>query len=147
MAMLTLRTGFSTPVLRNGALDGGPVLQVVGPGDNHWPMVHVDDLAEGYRLAAECGLSSEIFNLGDGATPKVRQMVAAIIETAGYEGRVEFVPEREAERSMGAFAEALALDLAIDSRKASRLLAWQPRHRGFLADVPTYLAAWKAAQD
>ncbi|HUZ00106.1 MAG TPA: hypothetical protein VMU89_07125, partial [Thermomicrobiaceae bacterium] len=64
-------------------------MQVVGPGDNHWPMVHVDNLAEGYRLAAECGLSSEIFNLGDGATPKVRQMVAAIVETAGYEGRVE----------------------------------------------------------
>ena len=47
---------------------------------------------------------------------------------------------------MGSFADALALDQHVDSRKAVLRLGWQPTHGGFEDEVETYYAAWKAAQ-
>jgi hypothetical protein len=46
---------------------------------------------------------------------------------------------------MGGFADALALDQHVDSRKAVARLGWQPAHGGFEDEVETYYAAWKAA--
>lgn len=43
----------------------GKAPTVVGDGHNHWPMVHVDDLAMGYLLAVERGGDSEIFHFAD----------------------------------------------------------------------------------
>jgi hypothetical protein len=45
---------------------------------------------------------------------------------------------------MGPLAEALALDQRVASHKAERKLGWTPRFPGFVADVGTYLEAWKA---
>jgi nucleoside-diphosphate-sugar epimerase len=125
---------------------GSPVLQIVGDGSNHWPMVHVDDLAEGYVLAAENGISGEIFNLSDGTSATVREIVAAIGQAAGFNGRVEYLEIDQAVRQMGAFAEAFALDLQLDSSKAERLLDWRSRKPGFVAEAHTYFHAWSAAQ-
>lgn len=129
-----------------GATGKGP-FRVVGTGDNHWPMVHVDDLARGYVLAAESGVAGEIVNLSDGTAPTVREMVEAIARTAAYRGEITYVPLAEAAKILGPMAEALAQDARVDTSKARHLLGWQPRHRGFLSDVPTYLAAWQAAED
>jgi nucleoside-diphosphate-sugar epimerase len=128
------------------AATSGKPFEVVGTGDNHWAMVHVDDLAEGYLRAAESGLSSEIFNFTDGTNQLVRDMVEAVVEAAAYRGKVRFVAEREAEQTMGLMAEALALDFAVDATKATRMLNWRPRHCGFSAEAATYLRAWQAAQ-
>ncbi len=125
------------------AVGRGP-LRVVGNGYNHWPMVHVDDVAEGYLRAAESGLSREVFNLTDGTSPMVREMVQAIARAADYRGEIQYVPVPEAEKSIGAMAEVYALDLVVDSSRAGRLLGWKPKHTGFLADVDTYFGAWKA---
>jgi hypothetical protein len=46
---------------------------------------------------------------------------------------------------MGDFAECLALDQHADSRKAVRLLGWQPKHGGFVDDAETYHLSWQAA--
>ncbi|MBI3873363.1 MAG: hypothetical protein HY304_09855, partial [candidate division Zixibacteria bacterium] len=50
----------------------------------------------------------------------------------------------EASKTLGSYAECLALDQHVDSRKAVRLLGWQPAHGGFVDEVETYFAAWKA---
>ncbi len=50
----------------------------------------------------------------------------------------------EARRTMGDFADALALDQHVDARKAVRLLDWQPRHGGFVDEADILYAAWKA---
>ncbi len=48
---------------------------------------------------------------------------------------------------MGGFAEALALNQHIDSRKAVRMLGWQPEFGGFVDEIETYFEAWKAANE
>ena len=54
------------------------------------------------------------------------------------------VPVVEAAKTYGPMAECLAYDQHVDSRKAVRLLGWQPSHGGFVDGVDRYFAAWKA---
>ncbi len=129
----------------SGAYEG-KALKVIGDGNNRWPMVHVDDLAEGYLRAAETGLSGEIFNICDNSRWTVREMAEAAARAAGYTGKIQYIPVDEAAKTMGDFAECLALDQVADNRKAMRMLGWQPRHLNFVDDVETYFASWKAHQ-
>jgi nucleoside-diphosphate-sugar epimerase len=73
-------------------------------------------------------------------------MLQAVARATGYTGRIQFAPVAEAAKSMGDFAECLALDQHVDARKALRRLGWQPNHSGFVDDVETYFLSWKAAQ-
>jgi hypothetical protein len=57
------------------------------------------------------------------------------------------VPVAETAKTMGDFAECLALDQHVDGRKALLLLCWQPRHDGFADGVKAYHMSWKAAQE
>jgi nucleoside-diphosphate-sugar epimerase len=109
-------------------------------------MVHGDDLADAYVRAAESGLSGEAFNVTDRSRSPVRRMVTAAARAARFQGDIRYVPLEEARKAMGPFADALALDQHADSRKAVRLLGWQPRHGGFVDEVDTYYASWKASQ-
>jgi nucleoside-diphosphate-sugar epimerase len=122
-------------------------LSVVGSGRQRWAMVHVDDLADGYVKAGETGLAGEIFNLADGSEATVSQMASAAARAAGFSGDIRWISVEEASRTMGNFAECLAIDQRIDSGKAARLLGWTPKHRSFLEEVETCLASWKAAQE
>jgi len=121
-------------------------LKVVGDGNNRWAMVHVDDLADGYVRAAESGLAGEAFNLVDRSRSPVGEMARYVACAAGYEGTTAFVPVAEAAKTFGDTAECVAMDQQIDGRKATRLLGWQPKHNGFIDEVETYFASWKAAQ-
>lgn len=71
-------------------------------------------------------------------------MAAAVIGAAGRKTKIVHVPLAEAREQMGVFAECLALNQHVDSRKAVRLLGWQPKHGGFLDGVQRYYQAWKA---
>lgn len=126
--------------------DKGRPLQVIGDGNNRWAMVHVDDLAEGYLRAAESGLAGEVFNLTDHSIATVGEMAEAVARATGYTGQTQFIPADEASYTLDGFAECLTLDQRVDSSKATRLLGWQPKHRGFIDEVDTYFQSWKAAQ-
>lgn len=125
--------------------NSGQALDVVG-GRNHWAIVHVCDLAVGYRLIAESGLSGEVFDLVDSSRETVGEMAAAAAKAAGNTAGVRFIPLAQAAQKMGDFAECLALDQHIDAGKARRLVGWSPRHRGFASDAGLYYASWKASQ-
>ena len=119
-------------------------LGCVGDGGNRWTMVHVDDLAELYVRAVESGITGEVFNATDRSRATVGEMLRAVARVTDFAGEIRHVPLAEAIKAMGDFAECLALDQHVDSRKAVRLLGWQPRHGGFLDGVATYFEAWKA---
>ncbi len=121
-------------------------LTAVGDGNNRWTMVHADDLADAYLRAGESGLRGEAFNVTDRARWSVGDMLAAVARVTGYAGKITFLPVPEAAKTMGDFAECLALDQHADSRKAAHLLGWQPRHGGFVDDAETYYSSWQAAQ-
>ncbi len=119
--------------------------EVVGTGWNRWAMVHVWDVADAYVRAAEKpGLGGEAFNLSDPSHTTIREMALAAAEAAGYTGEIRWIPVAEAAETLGSLAEALALEQRVNPRKATWTLGWQPRFKGFVEDVGTYLAAWKA---
>jgi nucleoside-diphosphate-sugar epimerase len=120
-------------------------LTAVGDGNNRWTMVHADDLADAYLRVGESGLSGEVFNITDRSRWSVGEMLAAVARVTGYPGKITWMPVSEAVKTMGDFAECLALDQHVDSRKAIRLLGWQPRHGGFVDDAGTYYMSWQAA--
>jgi nucleoside-diphosphate-sugar epimerase len=127
-----------------GAASGA--LSVIGDGRNRWAMVHVDDLAHGYVRAVESGLGGEVFHFTDRSRHTVNDMAEAVARVSGYIGPVHHVTIAEAAKTYGPMADCLALDQHVDSRKAVRLLGWQPKHGGFVDEVATYHASWKAAQ-
>jgi nucleoside-diphosphate-sugar epimerase len=119
--------------------------EVIGTGWNRWAMVHVWDVADAYVRAAEKpGLGGEAFNLTDPSHTTIKEMATAAAQAAGYTGEIRWVPVAEAAKTMGSLAEALALEQRVNARKAMWTLGWQPRFRGFVEDVGTYLEAWKA---
>ncbi len=136
------REGMLRPWLESAAQGRAPV--VAGDGSNHWALVHVDDLAMGYLQAVESTMSGEIFHFGDGSRYTVRELVEAVMQSAGFSGQAEYIPMPKALESMGPNAEVEAMDFALDSSKAEGLLNWKPRHSGFVEQAQTYFEAWKA---
>ena len=115
-------------------------VRIVGDGRNHWPAVHVDDLATAYlsaleRMASGDGrVAGQIFNVvAEGAVP-LAEIGEAIRASVGAE-RVEFWPLDEARQALGLFADALALDQTISGQHARRVLAWEPRGPGLIPDL------------
>ena len=126
------------PASRNEAI------RVVGDGRNRWAMVHVDDLADAYLRALESNLTAELLNVTDRSRARVQDMVEAVARVSSHSAEIVYTPVREASQKMGGLAECLALDQHVDSRKAVRLLGWQPRHGGFVDGIDAYYEAWKA---
>ena len=121
-------------------------IRVVGDGRNHWSMVHVDDLADAYLRTAESNLNAELLNVTDRSRDRVQDMVEAVARVSHHSGQIVHTPIQEAAQKMGGLAECLALDQHVDSRKAVRLLGWQPRHGGFVDGIDAYYEAWRAFQ-
>ncbi len=115
-------------------------MRVVGNGRNHWPAVHVDDLAVAYlgaveRLASgDDQVTGQILNVvAEDAVP-VAEMGEAMRASVGAD-RVEFWPLDDARQSLGPFADALTLDQTVSGQRARRVLAWEPHGPGLIADL------------
>ncbi len=119
---------------------------VIGDGSNRWAMVHVEDLADLYVRAAESSLWGEVLHATDRSRSTVAEMATAASRAAGGSGKPAFVPLSEATKNIGYYAEALAVNQQVDSRKAERLLGWHPKHVGFFDEAATYYEAWKASK-
>lgn len=153
--------GSLTGLWFDSATKGGAA-RVVGTGENRWAMVHVEDLADLYVRAGESTLAGEVLNaVGPNRTRVLdaaraasravgrtssRAVGSAANGGAGQEGRVECVSVADAAQHFGPMAECLALDQTIDGSKAERLLGWRARHPGFVEEVDTLAAAWRAHQ-
>jgi nucleoside-diphosphate-sugar epimerase len=119
--------GGGIPALLRGWARRGPV-RLAGGGDNHWPVVHVDDLADLYVRAVErAPRGTVLLAAADHVRP--RELAAA----AG--AAVVTWPLAEARAELGAFADALALDQRVSSARARTLLGWQPSRPSVLADL------------
>jgi nucleoside-diphosphate-sugar epimerase len=115
-------------------------VRIVGDGGNHWPAVHVDDLATAYLSAVERAASGDgrvtgqIFNVVAEDAVAVAGMGEAIRASVGAE-RVELWPLDDARKSLGPFADALALDQTISGQHARRVLAWEPHGPSLITDL------------
>lgn len=110
-----------------------------GDGQNHWALVHRDDLADLYRLVVE-KRARGIFHGVDGAAPTLAEVARAASVAAG-KGAIKPVPVEEARKTMGPMADAFALDQVIVAPRSSEL-GWQPKHPPFLQSAPQAYREW-----
>jgi len=124
------------------ATAGDPVFR--GDPERGWSWIHVDDLAEAYRLAveAEKGVEGEIFHLADAHRPKSIEVMRACLAAAGFQGDVRLEGPKQGDNISTWFNQ----NEFITSDKAHRVLGWSPRHPGVIESAPSAYAAWKAAQ-
>lgn len=115
-------------------------LTIPGTGEQYWPLVHRDDVAEAYALALEHGAGGQHYNLCDESTFTVRQMGEAVAQAAGAELRTSD-PETLVKR-LGAYGEALLASTRCSAVKARRELGWVPRHTNFVRDAAALYRDW-----
>lgn len=135
----------STAVIRPGLVYGGKAgilamlwgsalkdgaAQYVGEGQNHWPLVHREDLAQLYRLVAEKAAKG-VFHGVDNHPLKVLEVAQAVSRAAGKNGAVKSWPLAEAQKQLGPFAEALALEQKVTTKRSLEL-GWKPSYPSFL---------------
>lgn len=107
----------------------------VGTGENRWPVIHVDDLADLYVRALSNAAPGSLFFAAEAVAHRVKEIAEAASHGAGAQGRTESWPLEQARKTLGGFADALALDQQVSSEKASKVLGWQPRKDGILDDL------------
>lgn len=135
--------GSLTAMWFSSATEGA--VEVVGDGKNRWAMVHADDLARAYVLAAEQELTGLTLNITDDSRNTVEEMALAVAQAAGIPGKISYLSEREAEKKYGKLTEGLLIDQQVSSERATRLLGWRPRHHHFIDNVDIYYQSWKAS--
>jgi len=155
------KDGIRAVVVRPGIVYGGPgggipamlfgtaskhgAAQIVGEGNNHWPMVHRDDLAELYVRLVERAPAGSIFHGNDASSHTLREIGEACSRAAGKR-EVSVLPLDKARAQMGPVADAFALDQRVSSEKARNELDWRPRHESFVAEAEKLFREWHAAQ-
>ena len=157
LALDMSKDGIRSAVVRPGIVYGGAkggiaamffgtatkmgAAQMIGDGHNHWPMVHVDDLAELYVRLVERAPAGSVYYATDASRHTQREIAEAASSAAGKEGKIEGKPS-----DGSPFSEALQADQQISSEKARNDLDWRPRHESFVAEAPALFKAWQAAQ-
>ena len=143
-----VRTIVIRPALVYGRGGSGPTMftksaketgaaRYVGDGQNRWPFVDVDDLAQLYVLALEKAVPGSLYNAAHGPSYRVREVAEAASIGAGAKGKTQAWPLEEARKTMRAFADALVLDQQISGEKARMELGWSPRAASVLDDLKT----------
>ena len=107
----------------------------VGTGENRWPFVHVDDLADLYLLALKRAPAGSLLLGVSGPSHPVREVAAAASRGAGAGGRTTAWPLEEARKTLGAYADALVLDQQASGRRAQETLNWRPQRPDVLEDI------------
>lgn len=126
---------FFGTAMKNGAA------QTIGDGANHWPLVHVDDLAELYVRLVERAPAGSVYLASDASRLTQKEVAEAAARAAGKDGQVAAVKP-----DGSPYQEALTLDQQISSEKARNDLDWRPRHENFAAEADQLFKVWKAAQ-
>jgi nucleoside-diphosphate-sugar epimerase len=108
-------------------------LIMLGTGEQHWPTVHVADLADAFRRVLETDTAHGYYVIGNGANQTVAELTKAAAVAAGAAGAVPGSGDEARARLGGYFAEVLLLDQVTDAARARTELGWRPS-RPTLAD-------------
>lgn len=122
------------------------LVRIIGPGENHWPLVYDRDLAELYVRLAGHPDASGVFHANDEGDERVNDIVAAIAAYAPTSPSIRHVPLAEARQKMGPFADALALDQIVRSPRA-RALGWNPSSHSVAGNAARLFEEWRRAKD
>lgn len=108
----------------------------IGDGQNRWPLVEVEDLADLFVKALEQGKAGDVFHGVDGTAFRAKEIAEAASFGADAGGRTESWPVAEATEKLGPYlVEALLLDQVVSGEKAKRVLGWSPKAISLLEDL------------
>lgn len=108
-------------------------LVMLGTGRQHWPTVHVADLADAFRRVLEAESARGSYLVADGANPTVAELTEAAAVAVGAAGAVPGSAEEARARLGDSFAEVLLLDQITVATRLRDELGWRPTRPG-LAD-------------
>ncbi len=154
-----MRDNFPTAVIRPGCVYGrrqsllrgwfkaaekGDPIELVGSGTNHWAMVHIDDLARCYVRAVE-KRAAGVLHAADDTRATLRHCAEAVVAASGKKSEITVKPLDEARKSMGPFADALAIDQHVASGSTRSRLGWKPQ-KAFIESVEEQWKEWKESR-
>jgi nucleoside-diphosphate-sugar epimerase len=111
--------------------DAGNLI-MLGTGEQHWPTVHVADLANFFRRVLEDDSARGYYVISDGSNPTVGELTEAAAVAAGAPGAVPGSDDEARGRLGDYFAEVLLLDQSTSAVKARGELDWSPSHPGLV---------------
>jgi nucleoside-diphosphate-sugar epimerase len=114
--------------------DAAGNLIMPGDGQQHWPTVHVADLAEFFLRALEDENARGYYVVGDGVNSTVAEITAAAAEAVGAPGAVPGSADELRSRVGDYLADVLLLDQATPAAKA-RELGWRPSRPPLVDDL------------
>lgn len=109
----------------------------VGTGENHWPLIHRDDLADLYLRALLNAPGATLLHAADDTRLRVKEIAEAASIGAGAKGRTESWPLADARKALGGYADALVLDQQVSSAKARAMLGWAAHAPSVIDDLKT----------
>lgn len=117
-------------------------IHVIGPGDNHLPLVHRDDLAQLYLRIANTRAGG-IFHGVEPGCPTQSALARLCAQAVSPAVEVHSVPVADAREALGPVADGLALDQRVVARRSSEL-GWSPRHEPFVDNARAVYEEWRA---
>lgn len=110
------------------AIELGVPVGVVGSLDVRWPLVHVNDLATLYILAARYAPpGTDYFGVADPGIA-VREIVRSVERSKGKVAELCVIPVAQAVGENGPWAAGYGRSQSIQTDLASRMIGWRPQH-------------------
>jgi nucleoside-diphosphate-sugar epimerase len=109
-------------------------LVMLGAGRQHWPTVHVADLADFFRRALESESARGRYIVSDGLNPTLAELTEAAAVAAGSPGAVAGSEEEARARLGDHLAEVVLLDQATGAARAQAELGWTPSRPGLVEE-------------
>lgn len=112
------------------------VARHIGPGENRWANVHIDDLVELYALALETAPAGAFYYAENGEN-SMREVCEAIGETLGLGRRAEpmTLEEAAAEWGDGPANDTMGSNSRVRARRAREELGWAPSAPSLLEEI------------
>lgn len=105
----------------------------VGDGAHRWPMVHVLDAVDGFRLALERATPGGCYHLIGEEGVTVRAIASVIAKKLGVP--LVALSSEEAPAHFGPLAMFAAFDRPTASARTREQLGWRPHHRTLIEDL------------
>jgi nucleoside-diphosphate-sugar epimerase len=114
--------------------DAGDLI-MLGSGRQHWPTVHVADLANLFRRVLEDDSARGRYIAADGLNPTVADLSSAAAVAVGAPGAVPGSDEEARARLGDYFAEVVLLDQSTVAARARDELDWRPTHPALVDEL------------
>jgi nucleoside-diphosphate-sugar epimerase len=112
------------------------VAKHIGPGENRWANVHIDDLMTMYVLAIEKAPAGAFYYAENGEN-SMREMCEAISRMLGQGGRTQSMTVEEAadEWGEGPANDTMGSNSRVRAKRARAELKWRPEARSLIEEI------------